>query len=390
MCEPPPRCPDPGTVNIPQDTPPPHPSAGPRTAGDDPARPPKNSPGEIGWFHGKVQKILRDGPQFGPRKDEFLPLLLMRAAGGDNGTRPYNGAFWESPDIFVVPGVDWAAAPLLPKAFGAVAKAAAPNTVYAHLWNLGRAPGYRVRVEFYWFNPTLGISRAEANLIGATWVDLGNRFSHLDEWKEARSCGIPYVTKGAHAIVRCPVTWVPEFVNNGHECLVVRVSEPMLDALDPDEFSAAANRHVAQRNIAVVLSGSPAHIDLALDLGFQVQAGSAEVEVEPVDANSMEWLKLHAGSRTAHFNAPAQPLVAGLMPATLRGSRPLDVSSLPIDQRGHLLRSHETVKRGCEPLTMQLHASIGHMDKGEAQVIRVRQRIDNRVVGGYTVVLLGH
>jgi hypothetical protein len=29
------------------------------------------------------------------------------------------------------------------------------------------------------------------------------------------------------------------------------------------------------------------------------------------------------------------------------------------------------------------------MDKGDAQVIRVRQRIDNRVVGGYTVVLLG-
>lgn len=389
MCVPPPRCPDPGTVDVPQDTPPPHWPAGPKTAGDDPARPPKNSPGEMGWFHGKVQKIIRDGPQFGPRKDEFLPLLVVRAAAGDNGSRPWNGVFWESPDIFVLPGVEWAAAPLLPKAFGAVAKAAAPNTVYAHLWNLGRAPGYRVRVEFYWFNPTLGISLADANLIGATWVDLGNRFSHSDDWKEARSCGIPYVTKGSHVIVRCPVTWVPEFVNNGHECLVVRVSEPLMDAVAPDEFSAPADRHVGQRNIAVVLSGSPAHIDMALDLGFQAQAGTADVEVEQVDANSMDWLKLYAGSRTASFQAPTQPVIAGLLPATLRGSRTLDVSSLPADQRGVLLRQHETVQLDCAPLSMQLHASIANMKPGEANVLRVRQRVANRLVGGYTVVLLG-
>lgn len=389
MCVPPPRCPDPGTVDVPQDTPPPHWPAGPKTAGDDPARPPKNSPGEMGWFHGKVQKIIRDGPQFGPRKDEFLPLLVVRAAAGDNGARPWNGVFWESPDIFVLPGVEWAAAPLLPKAFGAVAKAAAPNTVYAHLWNLGRAPGYRVRVEFYWFNPTLGISRADANLIGATWVDLGNRFSHSDDWKEARSCGIPYVTKGSHVIVRCPVTWVPEFVNNGHECLVVRVSEPLMDAVAPDEFSAPADRHVGQRNIAVVLSGSPAHIDMALDLGFQARAGTADVEVEQVDANSMDWLKLYAGSRTASFQAPTQPVIAGLLPATLRGSRTLDVSSLPADQRGVLLRQHETVQLDCAPLSMQLHASIANMKPGEAHVLRVRQRVANRLVGGYTVVLLG-
>lgn len=56
---------------------------------------------------------------------------------------------------------------------GGIARANAPNTLYAHVWNVGKAPAFGVRVEFYWFNPSLGISRADANLIvssGLIWV----------------------------------------------------------------------------------------------------------------------------------------------------------------------------------------------------------------------------
>jgi hypothetical protein len=56
----------------------------------------------------------------------------------------------------------------------------------AHAWNLGKAPAYRVRVEFYWFNPSLGISRADANLAGATWIDLANRFTLLSQLGRSR------------------------------------------------------------------------------------------------------------------------------------------------------------------------------------------------------------
>ena len=376
-------------MNIPQTAPVPHPQVGPKTAGQDSNRPPKNSPAEQSWFNQQVKSTLRDGPRFGPRKDEFLPFLVLRAAPGDAGARPLNGVFWESPDIFVLPGVEAAAAPLMPPGFGGLAKAAVPNTIYAHLWNLGKAPAYRVRVEFYWFNPSLGISRSDANFIGATWVDLGNRFSRLPQWTEARSAGEPYVTLGSQAIVRCPVSWVPQFVNNGHECLVVKVSEPMMDAVPPDQFSAAADRHVAQRNIAVVTSSSPAHVDMALDLGWQPQATTAEIEVEAVDGNTMDWLKLYAGSRNVKFRPPTKHAVYGLLPAMPKDSRRLDISHLHIDQRASLLRRRESVQRGCEPLSMQFHASISDMNHGEAQVLRVRQRMSNIVVGGYTVVLVG-
>jgi hypothetical protein len=170
---------------------------------------------------------------------------------------------------------------------------------------------------------------------------------------------------------------------------VVRVCEPMMDAVPPDQFNAAADRHVAQRNIAVVTSSSPAHIDMALDLGWQLQAGNAEIEVEAVEGNAMDWLKLYAGSRSVQFSAPVQHPVFGLLPAMPRESRRLDVSHLHIDQRASLLRRRESVQRGCEPLSMQFHASISDMHRGEAQVLRVRQRLNNIVVGGYTVVLIG-
>ena len=388
-CEPPPRCPHPGTVEFEQNEPPPKVTVHPHTTGKDKDRPKKNSPEELEWFKEKIKKTLRDGPQFGPRKDEFLPFLLVRSAAGDTGNRPSSGVFWESPDIYVLPDVDAAAAPLMPPGFGAVAKAGKPNTLYAHVWNLGKAPAYRVRVEFYWFNPSLGISRSDAHLIGSTWVDLGNRFSRLADWTQASSSGQPYMTLGSHAIVRCPTTWVPEFVNNGHECLVVRVSEPMMDAVSPDQFNAAADRHVGQRNIAVVNSSSPANIDLHLDLGFHTQAGEVEVEALLDNANDMEWLKLHTHQRDLNFAPATEKSVWGMFPASPVGGRRLSVSALELSARAHLLRPRETIVRGCEPLSVLFHAGIANMLPGQAQLLRIRQRMHGVVLGGYTVVLLG-
>lgn len=387
-CEPRPRCPNPGTGDVPQDEPPPKVKSTPTRPGQDPQRPPRNTPADQRWFQDQVRGTLTDGPRFGPRKDEYLPFLVVRSAAGDAGARPFAGVFWESPDIFVLPGVDASAAPLVPPTFGGIAKAGVPNTLYAHLWNLGKAPAFRVRVEFYWFNPSLGISQADANFIGATSVDLGNRFTRSASWTEARSAGVPYVTMGSHAIVRCPTSWVPEFVNNGHECLVVRVSEPMLDAVSPDQFSATSDRHVAQRNIAVVTSSSPANVDLTLDLGFMPQTGLAEIEVVEADANGVEWLKLYKNSRIAHFTALTHNAVWGMLPPQPTGSRQLPISQLQLEQRAPLLRPSQTVQRGCDPLCVQFHAGIADMKPSEAQVLRVVQRMNGTAVGGYTVVLI--
>ena len=136
----------------------------------------------------------------GPRDKLFLPFLFMRANAGDVGARPVVGPFWESPDILIEPGVDPAHAPAVPTSLGAIARAGVDNTLYAHVWNLGQAASPDTLVEFYWFNPALGFDGAHANLVGATWTDLGPRGS-----------------AGGHRLVRCPVSWRAQYLNGGHD-----------------------------------------------------------------------------------------------------------------------------------------------------------------------------
>jgi hypothetical protein len=317
-----------------------------------------------------------------------LPYLLVRTASDDRGGRPYNGIFWESPDIFVSPNQETETAPPMPAGAGGVAQAGGPNTLYAHVWNLGRAPALRVRVEFWWFNPSLGLSRSAANLVGAAYCDLGDRWTHLDQWTEIDQPYGRWLSRGCHAIVRCPETWVPVYQNNGHECLVVRAFEPLLDAVSPDQFQASADRHVGQRNIAVVPSSSPAALDLALDLGWQPNPGEAEVDVELAPPESMEFLRVYSHRRDPALVTPATEVVAGVLPPAPAGAVHRTLGLDPGDAAA-LLKRRERFHRGCDPLELTLHASVAHLEPNEAQVVRVRQRIDGEVIGGYSVVLIG-
>jgi len=215
-------------------------------------------------------------------------------------------------------------------------------------------------------------SAASANLIGAACVDLGNRFTHYPEWRQVDASFGPYLSRGAHAIVRCPATWVPQFVNGGHECLVVRAFEVMTDPLSPDQFSSAADRHVAQRNIAVALSQSPAQIDLPLDLGWPKAPGKATVEIEVATPSSMEFLRLYAGPGGPTYTAATEPLAAGLLPPALRGTRTASLSHIPFEHRKVLLRPSETFDRGCDPAQVGFHASVPGLKKDEAYVVRTR------------------
>ena len=390
-----PECPQPelpcqpGTVDVPQDAPPPKVTVSPVPPWQV-GKPPAGDPGEVPWFQGLVNDTGRKGPNFGPRKDEFLPYLLVRAASGDRGARPFSGTFWESPDIYVAPKVDASLAPLFPPTSGGVAQANVPNTLYAHVWNLGKSPAYRVRVEFYWFNPSLGISRSDANLVGAAWIDLANRFTVYPQWTQMTGPSGTYLSRGSHAIVKCPETWVPSYENNGHECLVVRAFEPIFDAVSPDQFSSAADRHVGQRNIAVVLAASPASIDLPLSLGYIPNPAEAVIEVELAGPQTMEFLRLYTGKMDPGLTAPAGGVVTGLMPPSVAGARMANIGGLPSNLRGTLLNLMEKFERGCDPLQIGVHASIQNIAAHEAQVIRVRQRINGDVVGGYSLVLMGH
>ncbi|MEA2664249.1 MAG: hypothetical protein QOI11_1193, partial [Candidatus Eremiobacteraeota bacterium] len=168
-------------------------------------------------------------------KHPIKPYLLVRSVTGDNGTRPLPGGtvFWESPDIWTAAG-DPSTTPEIPPTHGGVLHAGQPNTVYAHVWNLGRAPLTGVVVSFYWFNPSLAIDSSHAHLIGQARVDLGPRNSPL-----------------CHKLVKCPKAWVPVMENGGHECLVVKVWG-FGDAAPDNQWHPWEDRHVGQRNVSVV------------------------------------------------------------------------------------------------------------------------------------------
>jgi hypothetical protein len=386
-CPPPEAYPQPGTADVPQ-PPPYHPGIADLPPWGQ-GKPPPGSPTEVPWFRGQIGNTRRNGPTFGPRKDEFLPYLLVRANSADRGARPLTGVFWESPDIYVVPHQPADSAPLRPATQGGVAAASAPNTLYAHVWNLGKAPAFRVRVEWWWFDPSLGLSRSAGHLIGASYVDLEDRFTLYPQWREVTAGYGSWLSRGSHAVVKCAQTWAPVFVNGGHECLVARAGDAMMDPVGVNQFSPATDRHVGQRNIAVVQAASPAKIALDLQLGWYERPGEAQLDVVADPPTAMEWLQLYTGSRNLGLRPPANAVTAGLLAPAPAGVTPPDLGQVPPESRSRLLQQQARFLRGCDPLHAPFYAAITDIQRDEAQVLRVRQRIDGVLVGGYTVVLTG-
>ena len=329
-------------------------------------------------FDQAVRDLLRSagtarGPQFGPRKNAYLPYLVIRAFGGDHGARPVTVTFWESPDIFVVPNLAAEAAPPAPPTRGGLAQAGVPNTLWAHVWNLGRAPVFNARVEFYWFDPTLGFSAGSANLIGVAHVDLGDRTSGR-----------------AHTIVKCPTTWVPAFVNGGHECLVVRCFDPLTDPLGPNPWTGRDDRHVGQRNIHVANTASPGVAQIALRLGCATPPGPATLEVVPTKVADVGWLAVLAGKRAGGLrDAVSFSETYGIMyPTLLRpaGDRP-NLTGIGPQTTAGILRGSIQFERGCDELEAIFYAGVDGLQPGECRVYRVQQTASGSIAGGFTVIV---
>jgi len=357
-CCPPPKQPGP---TLPPGTRPPHVTG----TSDD------TIPGGIADPGGIIGTVSRPPTVWpGPRDKLFLPFLFMRANAGDLGARPVVGPFWESPDILIEPRVDPAHAPAIPTSLGAIAEAGVDNTLYAHIWNLGMAPCPDTLVEFYWFNPALGFDQAHANLIGATWTDLGERGA-----------------VNSHRLVRCPVSWVAQFVNGGHECLVVRVSQAALDPLSGPAWDASKNRHIGQRNIHVMSAAeAAAKPTLAIAVG-PLFGGTAAVAVQRTDTATMPWLHLATMDRARVPGTAAATGDVGLTAPTPEGTPLPNLAGVP-DPRGAGLigDGHGVTQDGQQ---VGFHATDGNPGPGQAHVYRVTGNQNNALFGGYTVVVLG-
>lgn len=306
----------------------------------------------------------------GPRTQLYLPFLFIRATAGDTAARPISGTFWESPDILILPGIAPSAAPALPTSFGGVAQANAANTVYAHVWNLGQAPAHSALVEFYWFNPSLGFSGADANLIGKTYVDLGGR-------------GAP----GSHKLVKCPASWVALYENGGHECIVVRVSQAVTDPLSGPAWDASQNRHVGQRNIHVMTAAeAAARPTIGIDVG-QLYGQPAQVAVARADTGSMPWLHLVTNSRTVLPATAGASGDVGISSPIPSGAGLPNLGAVPNPRGVGLIGDSHSVKG--DGMQVGFVATDGNPGNGNAHVYRVSGSQNGGVFGGYTVVVLG-
>ena len=349
---------------------------------------------EVKAFFEKFKK----GQDKKPR-ESFMPYVLIRSFAGDHGTRPLHDTipFWESPDIWTAAGAP-NVTPEIPPNPGGTVTVGKPNTLYAHVWNLGRAPIAGVRVEWYWFNPSLGFNEATANLIGITGVELSAR-------------GFP----GCHKLVKCPQAWVPVMENGGHECLVARVSAFGDPLNSSHEWDAWADRHVAQRNISVVA----ANADVRKLLGSLDKTKPANTMVhlyqigqEAADSLTLAapHLKMDSAVKTTLLaelrpdgNLMLPPLTATvprIMPHLLLnlGNKSKVTTSVlrPTNtDRFNLLHEaagvHTLLHHGNFLSSEMLQGLniLPHPKKGEAQVLRIVSYKDNKAIGGYTIIVSG-
>jgi hypothetical protein len=376
-------------------------------------------------FKRRRDALLKELPRLSERRkgrgraEQFLPYLLVRSVLGDRGDRPVNVPFWESPDIWTAEGAP-ADTPNVPPDHGGSVTAGNPATVYAHVWNLGFAPLTGIRVEFYWFDPSVGITGNFANLIGMARCELSGR-------------GMP----GSHALVKCPEAWTPSVVNGGHECLVVRVSG-IGDPIGANEWQPWLNRHVAQRNIAVVSTGaSVSHLLANLNASRRLNTRLQLLQIGPQEGELARAIavpkarlmkvdtqvlgELNVGNEirrvardavpTAAF-APVHPMAAGIDHAPPRlPTEGMGVFVEPTKLFGalHLTgRERESIAerlklaesrspKGGHLADLVAGARRLHGDaelarapaRGEAQVIRVANYNGEQLVGGYTLVVAG-
>lgn len=253
-------------------------------------------------------------------------------------------SWWNSPDIWVVPGNDPTGAPGVPVA-------GAPAYLWSRTHNTGDQSVVGARVDFYWSNPATGVLRSTSHLVGSAYVDL---------------------EPGEVQEVLCLTPWLPEIVNNGHECLVAEI----IHAADPlpsplaDQFDPANHRQIAQRNLTV-LASAQAMLVRAVQVGApkrEKRAVTVYLEIGgKIDELSLAQLGLK-GFRPGAPGKGFEPLLSLLDGCDGAGERTVDIELAPGERRA-----------------VYLKVPPAQIDKGEYVAIHVVA--DNG--GGVTFLLTG-
>lgn len=258
--------------------------------------------------------------------------------------------WWNSPDIWVVPGNDPNGPPGQPIA-------GEPAFLWGRVHNTGDQTASGARVDFYWSNPATGVLRSNSTLVGSPFVDL-----NPGETKE----------------VLCVIPWIPQIVNNGHECVVAEVIHPSdpLPSPPPDEFDPPTYHQIAQKNLTV----------LAMKKSMMVMAIQVAV---PIRKEKLLLVTTEIGGTLDKQN---------LIQVGLENYRPAKYDSLKVglslepgcDESGRAPLETE-VKLLVKPGTARaVYLKVWPQDlqPGTYVLLHIISRDEERVVGGITYILI--
>jgi len=250
--------------------------------------------------------------------------------------------WWLSPDIWTVPGPD-------PNGAAGVPTVGQPCYVWARVHNLGTDSVQGATVRFWWANPGTNFDRSTATQISTSYVDLN---------------------AGDTQDVLCLTPWDPSFVNGGHECLVVEAFQPNIDPLPPGpDFSVPTDRHVAQRNLNLLVSPQ-GHWVVPFEVHNRSRSkGTFEIRAEQGELKSITALRAH-------------------LPHIELGDRPGKAKIIGFADE--LCPSPESVKKGPRRLELAGNSRAGLSIVFEASggpvLVNVTQSQGDRVVGGLSIL----
>lgn len=262
---------------------------------------------------------------------------------------PDGDPWWMSLDVWPVPGSN-------PLGAEGIPIAGEPCYLWARVTNKGSTSVSDATVRFYWADPSVGFDRTTANLVGTSFVSLG---------------------AGETSEVLCLTPWVPEFVNDGHECILAEAFHPTFDALPATAaFDVPTDRHVAQRNLSVVL-GAAGFFSLAFmvvnplrlerNYSLRVMRGRLET-VRP--------LAKRLGLKMAPDGAEGKIATAGI----IEGRCPDKDALRHLRGDGHTAAKVRGNGR-------QMRQLVGTVEGGDA-LVHVEQWDGKRRVGGLSVLVL--
>lgn len=255
--------------------------------------------------------------------------------------------WWLSPNLWAVPGDDPEGAPGTPIV-------GTPCFLWAHVENTGSTPINDAQVRFYWADPSVGFDRTTANVVGVANVNL---------------------PAGMAADVLCLTPWIPTFVNGGHECILGEAFHQVADPLPAtSDFNVPIDRHVAQRNLSVVLALRAQMFHTAITVhNVSRKARRMRIHAKPGKLEELQPLLKTLG-RDVNLGAMGEVTRVGFVE-----------SACPTD--ADFKRAKPEVQIEAAANARSGLSLVGELT-GDAALVHVIQEADGKPIGGLSVLVL--